>query len=88
MKSGAKLSNYLILGATGPVKGLSVRVQRRSGKRWKKVKTLPSRKIDAGIAPIKLNFGQLQPGRYRLLVSVSGSGGESASSRVPFSVGS
>ena len=88
LRTGGTLTNYLLLGAGGPVTGVSLKLQRRAGKKWKPVKKLPSRKLDdePGIASLKLTLGRLTSGSYRLLVTVSASTGEAASAKAGFAV--
>jgi hypothetical protein len=75
----------LLVGTTGAVEGLSVQVQHKVKKKWQKVKTI-SRKLTPGRVPVGLGFGKLKPGKYRLLVAVSGGPETATAQTVPFSV--
>ncbi len=86
MRGGGALTNYLLVGTSGPVERLSLKLQRRAGKKWKKVKQLPERKLEPGLAPVKLQLGMLQAGKYRLLATVTGGIAEQATSTALFSV--
>ena len=88
LRAGGALTNYLLVGAGGPVSGISLKLQHRAGKKWKPVRKLPNRKLDdePGIASLKLKLGRLAAGSYRLLVTVSATTGEAASAKVGFAV--
>ena len=63
-----------------------MRVERRAGRRWRKVRTFAARPLDTEVTPVSLAFGRLRAGSYRLVVSVSGRIGAPAVKRVSFSV--
>lgn len=86
MRTGGNIANYLLLGTTGPASGLSLKLQRRVGKKWKQLKKLPARKLKPGMISVQLSFGPLNAGKYRLLVTVSGGIAETATTQVPFAV--
>jgi hypothetical protein len=83
--SGA-LTSYLLVGTSGPVEELSLKLERRAGKKWKKVRSLPGRKLASGLVPVKLKLGRLGPGKYRLLTAVSGGVAEQATGTAQFLV--
>jgi hypothetical protein len=76
LRTGAKLHADLLLGASGEVSTATIVIQRKKGKRWKKLRKLSARGIESGTAPLSLAFGKLRPGGYRLLVSVAGEFGD------------
>lgn len=76
----------LVVGASGTVAELELRLQSRARHRWRSVKRLPSRKLISGIKTFRLNFGRLTPGKYRLLVTVSGLEGEAETAAAPLTV--
>jgi hypothetical protein len=78
--------SVLVVGSTGFVSALALKLQGRVGHRWRSVKTLPSRKIVSGTESFPLSFGRLPPGKYRLLVTVSGPEGEAETVAAPLTV--
>ena len=59
----------------GQVSAVALRLQRRSGHRWRAVE-LPGRKIEAGTTIVPLKLGGLKAGRYRVEVTLSGPSGD------------
>jgi hypothetical protein len=80
------IHSTLVIAASGEVSGLDLKLQSHAGHRWRSVKTLPSRKLISGTRSFRLNFGRLVPGRYRLLVTVSGPDEEAESVAAPLTV--
>ena len=87
LHGGGKLHADLLLGASGEVSGATIVLQKKAGKRWRKLKTLPSRKIESGTAPLQLTLGSLPAGKYRLQVTVAGTFGNPQTLPAAFSVG-
>ncbi len=87
LHGAGKLHADLLLGASGEVSGATIVLQRKQGKRWRKLKTLPERKIESGTAPLQLTLGKLDPGKYRLQVTVAGPYGIPQTLPAAFSVG-
>lgn len=78
--------SLLVVGSSGTVSGLGLKLQSRVGHRWRSVKTLGNRKLVSGTKTFPLNFGRLRPGKYRLLVTVSGPEGEGVTEVAPLTV--
>jgi hypothetical protein len=80
----------LMVAASGIVSALSLKLQAHLGHRWRSVKNLPGHKLIAGTGTgpksFHLNFGRLKPGKYRLLVTVSGPEGEAETAAAPLTV--
>ncbi len=87
LHGGGPLHTDLVLGASGELSGATIVLQAKKGKRWRKLKTLPSRKIESGTAPLQLTLGNLPPGKYRLQVTVAGLYGNPQTLPAAFSVG-
>lgn len=86
LRAGRGLRGDLLVGANGDVKQLDVRIERGTGRRWTRVRSLARRPLEAGLTPVTLSLGTLRAGRYRLVVSVSGSLGTPAVARAAFTV--
>jgi hypothetical protein len=84
--AGHAAHSTLVVGTSGEVSELELKLQSHAGHRWKAVKKLPRHKLVSGTATFRLNFGQLAPGKYRLLVTVSGPDGEGESAAAPLLV--
>jgi hypothetical protein len=77
----------LLVGAVGTVSSLGLKLQSRVGNHWRSVKALPDRKLTTtGVHNYPLKLGRLQPGKYRLLVTVSGPSGETATKSAALTV--
>jgi hypothetical protein len=66
---------------------LPCRLQRKRGHRWRRVRSLPARKIRPGSTVLSLKLGRLAAGSDRLVVTASKSGLKQASAKVSFKVG-
>jgi hypothetical protein len=66
----------LILGTSGSVAKLALRLQGRAGHHWRALKTLPDHELADGSKVLPLHLGRLRPGKYRLVVTVYGPSGE------------
>jgi hypothetical protein len=76
----------LVLATSGEVLKLELKLQSHVGHRWRSVKNLPGHKLEPGSKTFGLNFGRLAPGKYRLLVTVSGPSGEAETAAAPLTV--
>jgi hypothetical protein len=86
LRAGRRVYGDLALTVGGRAEKVAVRVERRAGRRWRKVRTFAERPLDTEVSPVSLAFGPLRAGAYRLVVSVSGSIGAPAVKRVSFRV--
>jgi len=76
----------LVVASSGEVSELELKLQSHTGHRWRSVKALASRKLISGTLTFRLSLGRLAPGKYRLLVSVSGPGEEAETVAAPLTV--
>ena len=86
LRAGRRVYGDLALTVGGRAEQVAVRVERRAGRRWRKVRTFAARPLDTEVTPVSLAFGRLRAGAYRLVVSVSGRIGAPAVKRVSFRV--
>ena len=86
LRAGRRVYGDLALTVGGRAEQVAVRVERRAGRRWRKVRTFAARPLDTEVTPVSLAFGRLRAGSYRLVVSVSGRIGAPAVKRVSFRV--
>ena len=85
LRAGRRVYGDLALTVGGRAEQVAVRVERRAGRRWRKVRTFAARPLDTEVTPVSLAFGRLRAGAYRLVVSVSADGAP-AVKRVSFRV--
>jgi hypothetical protein len=86
VRAGRRVRADMLLSTAGDAKTLSVRVERRQRGRWRKLRTLRSRRVKAGQTIVPQRLGRLQPGKHRLVLSVTDSLGVSAKLTVPLRV--
>jgi hypothetical protein len=87
VRAGRRARADLLLSTLGEPESVELTVQRRAGRRWRRVRTLPSRKVKlSGDIVMSLRLGRLRPGRHRLVVAVGRFGQHEATRAVPFRV--
>jgi hypothetical protein len=86
LSAGKQVRADLFLSMLGGGERLSVTIQRRKGRHWRRVRSLPARKIDPGTSVLPLKLGLLTPGRYRLALAVSVLGHTEGKRQVSFAV--
>jgi hypothetical protein len=86
VRSGRRVRADMLLSTAGDVRALSVRVERRKRGRWRKLRSLRSRRVDTGQTLVPQRLGRLQPGKHRLVVTVTDSLGVAAKVTVPLPV--
>jgi hypothetical protein len=84
--AGRRAFTDLLVSAVGDVKKVSIRLERRGKGRWRRVRSLGSRRMAAGKKVFQLKLGRLRRGPHRLVVSVAGPFGKPASARVKLAV--
>ena len=84
--AGRRARSILSVSAIGDVKSATLVLQRRKGGRWRKVRSLGSRRLSAGTEVIPLKLGRVSRGRHRLVVSVAGPIGRPVTRRVKLTV--
>jgi len=87
VRAGRRVRADMLLSTAGDVRAVSVRVERRQRGRWRKVRSLRPRRVDTGQTLLSQRLGRLQPGRHRLVVSVTDSLGTAAKVTVSLPVG-
>ena len=78
VRAGRRVRADMLLSTAGDVRAVSVRVERRQRGRWRKVRSLRPRRVETGQTLLPQRLGRLQPGRHRLVVSVTDSLGSAA----------
>jgi hypothetical protein len=86
MRAGRRLRADLLLSSAGEAGRISLTVQRRAGRRWRKVRSLRSLKGRAGQIVKPVTLGRLKPGRHRLVATAKGPFGPSSKAMAPFRV--
>jgi hypothetical protein len=76
----------LLLSSAGDARKIGLTVQRRAGRRWRKVRSLRALKGRPGQIVKPIALGRLKPGRHRLVVSAAGPFGPASRVVVPFRV--
>jgi len=84
--AGRRARSILSVSAIGDVKSATLVLQRRKGGRWRKVRSLGSRRLSAGTEVIPLRLGRVSRGRHRMVVSVAGPIGRPVTRRVKLTV--
>ena len=72
LRAGRRVRADLLLSSAGEAGRISLTVQRRAGRRWRKVRSLRSLKGRAGQIVKPIALGRLKPGRHRLVASAAG----------------
>lgn len=86
VRAGRRVRADMLLSTAGDVRAVSVRVERRQRGRWRKLRSLRSRRVESGQTLLPQKLGRLRPGRHRLIVSVTDSLGPAARVTVPLPV--
>jgi hypothetical protein len=86
VRPGRRVRSDLLVSSVGDVELAQFRVERRVGRRWRRVRVLRPRPISPGHAVLPLNFGRLRPGKHRLVVSVGRLTAAQVTRRVSFRV--
>jgi len=86
LRAGRRVRADLLLSSAGQAKRIGLTVQRRAGKRWRKVRKLRALKGRPGQIVAPLALGRLKPGRHRLVVSAAGPFGPPSKVIVSFRV--
>lgn len=87
LRAGRRVRSDLVVSVTGDVDRLSMVIQRRKGRRWQRLRSLPARKARTGTNFFALlNLGRLGPAQYRLVVGATKYRTTQATARVGFTV--
>jgi hypothetical protein len=86
LRPGANRHADLLLGTSGLVKSVALRLQRKAGKRWQTVRKLGVRPLAAGNTTVPLSFGTLRAGGYRLVIAAAAELGDPTVQRLPLKV--
>lgn len=86
VRAGRKVRTDMLVSTAGDGRALAVKVQRKVGRRWRKVRSLRSRKARDGQSVVPLSLGRLKRGKHRLVVSLSSSFGPVAELKLPLVV--
>lgn len=84
--AGRNVRGDLLVGASGDINRLALRVERRAGRRWRPLRSLAPRQLAPGTTVVPLRLGRLSAGTYRLVLSGVGPVGAPAVERVAFTV--
>ncbi len=84
--AGRNVRSDLLVGASGDVNRLALRVERRAGRRWRPLRSLVPRPLAPGRTIVPLGLGRLSAGDYRLILTVGGPLGAPVVKRVAFTV--
>ncbi len=85
MRAGRQVRADLALSSAGEVRKISLTVQRRAGRRWRKVRSLRPLKGRGEIVKA-MKLGRLKPGKHRLVATATGPFGPSSKAIANFSV--
>lgn len=86
LRAGRRVSADLFVSVTGDVDRLGIALQRKRGRRWKRLRSLPGRRIAPGSTLLALRLGRLAPGKHRLVLTATKSGLKQSTGNVTFTV--
>lgn len=86
LRAGRRVRADLLYTLAGDASRVTLVVQRRAGRRWRKVRSLRPLRAERGQGVAALKLGRLARGKHRLVVSAAGSFGPPSSMTAPFDV--
>ena len=86
LHAGRRVFADLLVSVIGDADRLSLTLQRKRGHRWRRLRSLPARKIAPGGTVLSLRLGRLAAGTHRLLLTAAKSGLKQSTGKVTFSV--